>query len=87
MGSDPNKVFPFEELQNQWKKFYIFGLSMMIGIIKLCLSEPDEIIVLSDVAESDKAFEDAFSYTVKNIDEYGRRTLAIMRLFMDKKFI
>lgn len=79
-------MFPFEELMNQWKKFYVFGLVMMPGIIKACLSEPDEIVVLSEVAESDQTFQDAFSHMVKNEDEFARRTFSIMRLIIDKNF-
>lgn len=87
LGSDPEKVFPYEELGNQWKKYGKFGLIMMPIILKVCLSEQDEVKDLAEMAENGTEIEDGFSYTVKNIEEYERRSLAVMRIAIDKGIV
>jgi thiamine kinase-like enzyme len=87
LGSDPDKMFPFEELQKQWKRFSLFGLTMLPAIIKICLSDSDEVNDLAEVAESGRQITDAFTKAVKNAEEFGKRTLPIIKLAIDKGFI
>jgi thiamine kinase-like enzyme len=87
LGSDPDKMFPFEELQKQWKRFSLFGLTMLSSVIKVCLSDKDEVNDLAEVAESGRQITDAFTKAVKNAEEFGKRTLPIIKLAIDKGFI
>lgn len=87
LGSDPVKVFPFEELMNQWKKFALFGLVMLPSIARICVSGKDEVNDLAEVAESDQDLTETFMKTVKNLEKYEERTLPIMRLAIKKGFI
>ncbi|KAJ3638543.1 hypothetical protein MTP99_001898 [Tenebrio molitor] len=87
LGSDPDKMFPFEELQKQWKRFSLFGLTMLSSVIKVCLSDKDEVNDLAEVAESGRQITDAFSKAVKNAEEFGKRALPIIKLAIDKGFM
>jgi thiamine kinase-like enzyme len=87
LGSDPDKMFPFEELQKQWKRFSLFGLTMLPAIIKICLSDSDEVNDLAEVAESGRQITDAFTKAVKSTEEFGKRTLPIIKLAINKGFM
>jgi thiamine kinase-like enzyme len=87
LGSDPDKMFPFEELQKQWKRFSLFGLTMLSSVIKVCLSDKDEVNDLAEVAESGRQITDAFTKAVKSTEEFGKRTLPIIKLAINKGFM
>jgi thiamine kinase-like enzyme len=87
LGSDPDKMFPFEELQKQWKRFSLFGLTMLPAIIKVCLSDKDEVNDLAEVAESGRQITDAFTKAVKSTEEFVKRTLPIKKLAINNGFM
>lgn len=87
LGSDPEKMFPYEELGNQWKKYGQFGLSMMPLMLKACLSDKDEALDFAEMSDKGIKFEDGFSYAVKNIEEYERRSFALLRIAIDKEIL
>jgi hypothetical protein len=88
LGSDPDKMFPFEELQKQWKRFSLFGLTMLPCHNKsLFVGFKDEVNDLAEVAESGRQITDAFSKAVKNAEEFGKRALPIIKLAIDKGFM
>lgn len=43
LGSDPDKLFPFEVLQEHLKKFCVFGLFVAITILYGVISEAEEL--------------------------------------------
>ncbi|KAJ3649966.1 hypothetical protein Zmor_021679 [Zophobas morio] len=86
MGSDPNQMFPYEELLKQWKTYSLFGLMMMPNIINICLSEQDEVPDLVEAAESDGDFGKMFIRSVKSKEQYRRRTIPIIKLAIEKGF-
>jgi hypothetical protein len=47
----------------------------------------DEVNDLAEVAESGRQITDAFTKAVKNAEEFGKRTLPIIKLAIDKGFI
>lgn len=87
MGSDPNKLFPYEEFLNQWKKFYIFGLGMMPFIMKICLVDKDNIPDLVESAESGDDLTTTFRDVTLNMEKYRQRTFPLMKLLISKGFV
>ncbi|XP_008195690.1 uncharacterized protein LOC103313645 [Tribolium castaneum] len=87
LGSDPDKVFPYEELLNQWKKFSLFGLVMMPNILRACVQDKDEVKDLAELVETGQGFTEAYKESFKNTKKFGERTLPIMRLAIRKGFI
>ncbi|RZC42503.1 EcKinase, DUF1679, and/or APH domain containing protein [Asbolus verrucosus] len=75
LGNDPNKIFPLEELMNQWRKFAKFDPVYH----KTLFAEAAEAGI--------DATLDAISYLVKNVEKYVRRTLPVMKLAIDRHFI
>ncbi|GJQ84391.1 hypothetical protein Trydic_g3868 [Trypoxylus dichotomus] len=69
LGSDPEQLFPFEALESELKRASIFGLYMSIMIVRLMMSEVEEIPDLNDIDEN-KAVMD---YKSVNDDVYKKR--------------
>lgn len=44
LGSDPNKLFPFDELKRQLKQFGIYGVIMAPILLQVIVSDPKNII-------------------------------------------
>lgn len=50
-GSDPEQLFTFEQLQKQFKKFSKFGVLISPILIKLIISDPNNIRNVDEFAE------------------------------------
>ncbi|KAF2904584.1 hypothetical protein ILUMI_01582 [Ignelater luminosus] len=53
LGSDPEKLFPYQILKEHWKKYSKYGLIMAATAIHAMLTKEEELIDLADVAESE----------------------------------
>lgn len=53
LGSDADKIFPFTELQKEWKKYGKFGLITFPNVIRLAYFDKEEFSDLKSVQEKD----------------------------------
>lgn len=78
LGSDPEKVFPFEVLQRHWKKYRKFGLTMSLFIFRFTLCEEDEAVTLTG-----ENYADGFGKDVSSQKEQDRRVTDVVKHFVE----
>lgn len=63
LGSDPKKLFPFDELKGQLKQFGVYGVIMAPIVLQIIVSEAKNIIDMNNIDEGtrDLATFDALS--------------------------
>ncbi|KAF2904037.1 hypothetical protein ILUMI_02134 [Ignelater luminosus] len=81
LGSDPDKLFPFEVLQEHLKKFCVFGMYMAIMILYMMNSEVEEIPDIHNITDSEECFEE-WKYETKNIQKYYARMRGVVLDFI-----
>lgn len=67
------KYLSYESLKQQWKKFGKYGVLLAFIVIKLMLSDKDEVPDLSENAESNKSLTEAFDFESKYDEQYKAR--------------
>ncbi|XP_071053936.1 uncharacterized protein [Onthophagus taurus] len=82
LGSDPNKVYPYNVFLEHWRKSAMFGLFMAFCVIKAQLVENDEIPNMMD--ESGDEF---FGVKIKNQDKYNERIRDLIEYFINQKLL
>lgn len=84
MGSDPQKLFPYEELLNQMQKFGIYTIFVGAFLFPMLYSDPATIPSFDEVAEKagkdDAFFENIFQIPDEIKQEYSEK---ITDLFID----
>lgn len=75
LGSDPQKLFPYEIFIEHVKKFSAYGILMALMVLHLMLSDTDEI---PDLSNEELDFE-AFNYESRNVSVYLARVKDIIR--------
>jgi hypothetical protein len=83
LGSDPNKVFPFDAFTNQWRQFGKLGLRMMFPAIKNSLLEQEEIFDLAEMVESGREIK----YSERTVERCSKRIFPIIQLAIEKKIL
>ncbi|XP_018566820.1 uncharacterized protein LOC108907565 [Anoplophora glabripennis] len=74
-GCDPEKLYPFQELKNDWKKYCKMGVTMALMVWKIKCTSEENIIDLNDVdrpaEERERAYsvydKDAFQKICRNL--------------------
>ncbi|KAJ8931402.1 hypothetical protein NQ314_015689 [Rhamnusium bicolor] len=74
-------------LEYHWKKYSKFGLFMSLMVIKIMLSEADEVPDLGATAESGRDFVDEISYDFVNVNDYNQRIVDIVTFMAEHKLI
>lgn len=52
LGSDPQKLFPFDELKNQLKQFGVYGAIMAPILLQVIVADPKNIVDLNVIDEN-----------------------------------
>ncbi|XP_060516909.1 uncharacterized protein LOC132696215 [Cylas formicarius] len=52
LGSDPDKLFPFSTLLDQWRKHCVFGLIISGNVLPLTFTEKEDTISVEDMGEN-----------------------------------
>lgn len=65
LGSDPNKLFPFEALLEQLKQFGKYGVITGSILLSIFLAEPDTIPDLGDLSEKLNEYDGAVNDLLK----------------------
>lgn len=86
MGTEAEKVYPYEILKSQWKKYSRYGLSCAMVIINSMLADDEDIVDLGQAADAGQNVANSFNYEIKNKEEYNRRITDIILHFSENNF-
>lgn len=76
-GSDPDVLFPAEELQSQLRQFGVYGVIMAPIVLQVLLADSSEITDIDDVAESILQNADVASKPISNLSGAKTDELAL----------
>ncbi|XP_015836997.2 uncharacterized protein LOC107397414 [Tribolium castaneum] len=81
LGSDPHKLYPFEALKADWKKYAKFGMIMSFSILRMKLTHKEDIIDLTDGFEMDEINEVFANMKFNETDYYSRIRGLVRHMF------
>lgn len=81
LGSDPDKLFPFDVLQEHLKKYSVYGLYMAMLVLIIIISDTEEIPDVHNVASNENVI-DKFNFEPKNLENYNARIRGIVLDFV-----
>jgi thiamine kinase-like enzyme len=70
---DPNVLYPFHQFLDDWKLYCKFGILMSSLLMKVCSTEKDEVVDITESAESGKDFSHTFAGGIRNTELYKNR--------------
>lgn len=77
LGSDPEKIYPWDLFLKEVKDYFIFGLTFALEAVPFCLLDPSQSFDLDAIVKGDEAVNIADVWTLSNIaTSSGRRRLA-----------
>ncbi|XP_011699913.1 PREDICTED: uncharacterized protein LOC105457132 [Wasmannia auropunctata] len=77
LGSDPEKVYPWDLFMREVKRNFIVGLAFSLEAVPFCLLDPSQSFDLDAIVKGDEAVNIADVWTLSNIEtSSGRRRLA-----------
>ncbi|KAL3277104.1 hypothetical protein HHI36_012462 [Cryptolaemus montrouzieri] len=77
LGSNPDEIFTFEQLNQLWKKYSKFGALISLILVKLELIDKADAPDLTKLTEDDVKCEDWYNIKPKDLEEYNRRVLDV----------
>ena len=84
-GSDPSKLFSFENLQEHLKKFAIFGVIMAPTLLSVMLSDPENCADMEKLAE--KEVLDLANFDEKTEKRYKQRVSDVLQFAKKQEWI
>ncbi|XP_066257513.1 uncharacterized protein [Euwallacea similis] len=82
LGSDPDKLFPYEELVKQWKKYSLYGCLFSMIVLPIALSEKDDSLDIQNWDE--KEINNMFDQVKKkNFTQLASRMISVIKHFLD----
>ncbi|RZB38959.1 EcKinase, DUF1679, and/or APH domain containing protein [Asbolus verrucosus] len=78
LGSDPEKLFPFEAFKEQWKKFAKFGMCMAFGILKVKMTHTNDCLDSMDGLDTDNIIAEMKKLKF-NEDEFKKMIRELLR--------
>lgn len=73
LGYNANDIFNYEKLMEHWQRFSKYGLVFSCFMVKLSISESEEIVDMAQVAENEGSFSEAFNIIIKDEAKYLSR--------------
>ncbi|KAI4466585.1 hypothetical protein MML48_2g00002815 [Holotrichia oblita] len=87
LGSDPDILYPFKILQQDWKQHGKYGFAMSFMLIRMMLSATDEVVSMEGV-DFDNAEDCERMYPkIKNEDEFIRRMKILAEHVIKNEFL
>ncbi|KAB0801591.1 hypothetical protein PPYR_03777 [Photinus pyralis] len=77
LGSDADKLFPFDVLQEHLKKYCVYGLCMAVIVLLILISDTEEIPDIHNISSNEHVM-DKLNYEPKNIEVYNSRVRDII---------
>lgn len=78
LGSDPEKVLPFEIFMEHWKRYRRYGLALGLFGFRFMLSEDDETVTLKK-----DEYAAGFLREMANQEEQDRRVTDVVKHFVE----
>ncbi|XP_060534510.1 uncharacterized protein LOC132706930 [Cylas formicarius] len=82
LGCDPEEVFSYETLMQQWKKYAKFGIFIGIMLLKAMLSDADEVPELGDMKDGDN-LANMFTFGEEKEQQYRKRAIDVVEFLVD----
>jgi thiamine kinase-like enzyme len=70
---DPDVLYPFHQFLDEWKLYCKYGILMSSFLMKICSTEKDEVVDITESVDSGKDFFDTFSGGIRNTELYKKR--------------
>lgn len=86
-GCDGKKLFPFEKLLEHWKLYSKFGLIVALLIIKIMISDKEEVPDLTEAAELGKNIVESFAFESSQEELYLKRIKIVLDHFLDNELL
>ncbi|XP_066154259.1 uncharacterized protein [Euwallacea fornicatus] len=81
LGSDPDKLFPYEELIRQWKEYSLFGCLLAMLILTVALSEKEDTFDIESM--TDENINNMFEQLKKkNFTRLSSRMINVVKHFL-----
>ncbi|RZB73449.1 uncharacterized protein BDFB_009872 [Asbolus verrucosus] len=84
LGCDPETVFPFKKLKEQWKEFGKYGLIISLFLLKISLCDSNEAPDLMETADKGEGFKESLNLKIQNQDIYNERVKDVYLHFAEK---
>ncbi|XP_050499197.1 uncharacterized protein LOC126879896 [Diabrotica virgifera virgifera] len=86
---DPEEIFPFSTFENHLKVFILHGLFLALLVMKVTLSDADEIPEHGEEGEKQSPDEilDLLSKEMKNMDVYSKRIKIVMNFLVKNHYL
>lgn len=83
---DFRSVFPYEVLEEHWRKFAKFGLGMAFLVVNVMMMDESELPDVNDDRNGED-FIGSFEKPSKNDERYLQRMMGILQHFTDKRLL
>lgn len=67
LGSNPEKLFSYDDFQNELKKYGNFAYLMSPILVRMCLTDPEDVINLDEYSEKSAKGENAVNLVTNNL--------------------
>lgn len=82
LGCDPEKVFPYEELVRQWKKYSGFGFAMSTFALQVVLMEKEDTIDIEAMGGEEEVTENMLK-SKKSLNIIYPRVSALVKHYLE----
>lgn len=86
LGSDPEKLYPFQILMDEWKKYCKYGFSIAFMLVKAMLSSSDEALDLESMNLGEEQVKNLYPKYEKQ-DEYLRRMRVLANYMIKNDYL
>ncbi|RZC37693.1 uncharacterized protein BDFB_013993 [Asbolus verrucosus] len=87
MGGNPEKMFSYPQLMADWKIFAKFGIMMAFLVVKIAVSDQDEVADIAETIEKGHDVTDTFVYDIKDKLLLKNRLLCIVEHIVERDLI
>lgn len=85
LGSDPEDLYPFHVLEEEWKKYSKYGFALAFMVLKVMLVNQDEVPKMEEIDFENGAVEMFPKFD--NEEEYVRRIKVLAEFLMKNDYI
>lgn len=84
---NPEEMYPYSTFINHWNKYCNLGLYIACIMIRVAMSESDDVPNFEETLASGKGLFESFDFKLTNEDEYKDRIRFIALFLMENKFL
>ncbi|RZB38642.1 EcKinase, DUF1679, and/or APH domain containing protein, partial [Asbolus verrucosus] len=87
LGSDPDRLYSFDQLLKDWKNYSKYGVMMASLVLKVSLTDKDEVIDIAQAAEQGQDFTTSFAYQIKDNTPLKNRLRPLVKYVVEHDLI